>query len=404
MILDGNSQAGFHKAHDAEVGWRNQPCTWPCTACGITILFGMKTPSVTESQIKPWRVDNAGWVATALLLALSVSSCSTLGRGNGRTVVAGLTLYECPEPLTGKLLFLVDTNRTAFQKPRRGDTATVYECNLADRTIRNVTSAPNGVFVPSAQGDTFAVHWAEPNPAAHTYDIKAWGYSEHTRQARSTTLYSDGNSYMPGSTVVVGESAFFDVWSRSGGGPGILRFNFSTGEKTFLELPRGTAPAQHQAEDNMNVLHVQGGWRSWYGFDVLTGQIAPVNCTKELSEFRCPDGGYVLFEGSEAPINGFTLVSSPADSFHTQLGDVDRKRVRVLKQFSRLSGGDYSLNALSPCGRYALVCHNEAMGDGWGRTYYVINASSGDAWVLLKDEVCRKTGGSVSWVWWLKSE
>ncbi|MCX6923364.1 MAG: hypothetical protein NT154_09175 [Verrucomicrobia bacterium] len=304
----------------------------------------MNTPYVREPHRKPWRVDDAGRVGTALLLALSLSSCSTIERGNGRTVVAGVILYDCPEPLTGKLLFLVDTNHTGLQKPRQGDTATVYECNLASRTVRNVTSAPSGDFVPSAQGDTFVVQWQERNPASEKYDIKAWAYSEHTGQARTTTLYSGGNPDMPGATVVLGESAFFDVWSSSGGGPGILRFNFTTGEKTFLDVPRGTAPAEHQAEDSTNVLHVQGQWGSWYGFDVLTGKIAPVKCTKGLSEFRCADGRYMFFDGSddsEAPIGGLTLLSSPADFYYTKHGHTDPKRVRVLKRFSRLSGGYY---------------------------------------------------------------
>ena len=234
----------------------------------------------------------------------------------------------------------------------------VYECDLSDQTIRSITSAPRGEFVPSAKGDTFAVLWAEQNRAAHTYDIKAWGYSERTRQATTTRLYSDINSYMPSSTVVVGESAFFDVRSAQGGGAGILRFDFAAGQKGFL------GPLERAA------------WHSTNGVQNPFG-------------LHCADGSYVFFEGSEAPINGYVLLSSPVDSFHTKLGGADGKSVRVLKRFSRLSGGYYSLNALSPCGRYVLVCHNECISDGWVRTYYVINVSTGAAWVLLKDEVSR---------------
>ena len=277
------------------------------------------------------RLGKSGLVSVALvlLLALTASSCTTVEPSKGRRVVPGLTLYESPEPLTGKLLFLTDTNYTSLGDRRPGETAVVYECDLADQTIRNVTIAPRGEFVPSAKGDTFAVLWAEQNPAAHTYDIKAWGYSERTRQAKTTTLYSDINSYMPGSTVVVGESAFFDVWSAQGGGPGILRFDFATGQKGFL------GPLERAA------------WHSTNGVQNPFG-------------LHCADGSYVFFEGSEAPINGYMLLSSPVDSFHTKLGDIDGKSVRVLKRFSRLSGGYYSLNALSPCGHYVFVCHNES--------------------------------------------
>ena len=354
-----------------------------------------KVETVKPAICYPWLI---------VLVVVTVTSCSTVEQPTkGRQLVQGMTFYESLEPLTGKLLFLVDTNRISLWDIRsgRGETAAVYEFNLSDYAIRKVTSAPSGGFVPSLQGDALVVIWAEYNPTAETHDIKAWGFSEHTQHGKSVTLYSDDGSSMPGATVVIGESAFFDVWSRSGGAPGILRFNFSTGEKTFLNLPRGVSPYPHQAEDNTNVLHVQGDGNSWYGFDIRTGQIAPVNCTKECCQFRCADGSYVFFEGSGAPINGFTLVSSPANSFSTQLGDVDRKRVRVLKRFSRLSGGYYSLNALSPCRRYALVCHNETGLDGWIRTYYVINVSTGNSWILMKDEVSRKTGGEVSEVWWL---
>ena len=320
------------------------------------------------------RLGKSGWVSVALvlLLAVTASSCTTVEPSKGRRVAPGLTLYESPEPLTGKLLFLTDTNCTSSGDRRPGETAVVYECDLSDQTIRSITSAPRGEFVPSAKGDTFAVLWAEQNRAAHTYDIKAWGYSERTRQATTTRLYSDINSYMPSSTVVVGESAFFDVRSAQGGGAGILRFDFDTGQKRFLGLLE------------------QASWESTNGVNNHFG-------------LHCADGRYVFFEGSEAPIKGYTLVSSPVDSLHTGLGEVDRKSVRVVKRFSRLSGGYYSLNTLSPCGHYALVCHNEATVDGWVRTYYVINVSTGNAWIVLRDDVSRKTGGSVSWVWWLKT-
>jgi len=343
-------------------------------------------------------------LSLVLLISITGSACSALNSAKRKEVTEGLTLYETSEPLAGKLLFLVSTSPNPIAEPRREDAASVYEVTLADLVIRKVTSAPNGEFISSARGDSFVVQWPEYNRAASTHAIRAWGYSLPKHQSRSTTLYSDVN--MPGSTVVIGNSAFFDVWSRPAG-PGILRFNFDTGEKSFLDIPRGDAPAPHQAEDSANVLHVQGAWDSWYGYDVLTGHIGPVRCVKGVRgrhEFRCADGGYVFFEGSEAPIHGLRLVHSPADSIDTKNGKVARNEVRVLKRFSWFSGGYYSLNQLSPCGRYALVCHNEPIFDGWAHTYYVVNVATGNLSVLMKDDVTRKAGGSVSWVWWLKSE
>jgi hypothetical protein len=232
------------------------------------------------------------------------------------------------------------------------------------------------------------------------------------------------NTEMPGTTVVVGGNAFFVMWHQQlqpgvDYGDKILHYHFETGAKKFLQLPGASAwqyktyDREHAAEDGSDVLHFRyraSGNRlaagvdypeGWYGFNVVSGTIARVECTGDLSEFPCVDGRYIFFEGSEAPINGYALVSSPVNSFRTKDGDVDRRSVRVLKRFSRRSGGYNSLNELSPCRRYALVCREEESENHLKKTYYAVNVTTGNTWMLLKYEVAGRSNGNISWVRWL---
>jgi hypothetical protein len=127
-----------------------------------------------------------------------------------------------------------------------------------------------------------------------------------------------------------------------------------------------------------------------------------------------PDGqwlataGSLWFEGPEAPISGLKLVSSPWPDMEAEEKDPSAKRSKTLKRFSWLRGASYCLAQMSPCKRYAFVRQDEQF---WRKsdelamisTYFVVEASTGKTRVLLKDEVARKTGGSSSLIWWVRS-
>jgi hypothetical protein len=62
---------------------------------------------------------------------------------------------------------------------------------------------------------------------------------------------------------------------------------------------------------------------------------------------------------------------------------------------------------MSPCRRYVLIREERQLhwwtpgGYDTLRTYHVVNVLTGHAWVLLKDDVERKTRGFISEIEWL---
>ena len=77
--------------------------------------------------------------------------------------------------------------------------------------------------------------------------------------------------------------------------------------------------------------------------------------------------------------------------------------VRVLKRFPTPLRGSYNLDQISPCRRFALVRRSSPIGDGWGQSYFVVNAEDGDTQALLEDKVCGIAGSRISYVHWVKA-
>jgi hypothetical protein len=93
----------------------------------------------------------------------------------------------------------------------------------------------------------------------------------------------------------------------------------------------------------------------------------------------------VGFEGNDAPVEGFTLVSAPVSwSDIDSKPQVPDKQIKVLHTFSKLNalinggGIEYQLCEMSPDRRYALVR------EGDSHTYYLVDVSTGKTRLLLK--------------------
>src|SRR4051812_6311924 len=90
-----------------------------------------------------------------ILVILRGSVCSANSSTNW---LEGLTYYPGAEKLSGKLVFLVHHD---FKLETNSETkASIYEFNLAEERLNKLTDCPNGQFVPSLDGGTYAViYW-----------------------------------------------------------------------------------------------------------------------------------------------------------------------------------------------------------------------------------------------------
>jgi hypothetical protein len=362
------------------------------------------------------------WQSVTLLLVL------TLLRADGlqaqTSILPGVTYYEARKALTGKLAFLVAHD--AMLETNSAASASVYEFDLSENKLRKVTDAPKGLFIPSYESGVFGVVF-RPGNWYHSDDTNVFVYSEALRQSRTLTL----DSPVKEMRVVAGHA--FIVVERTNG-TGLLDYAIAHGQERQVKFV-DASKWQYQHYDKIhaprgltNVLHFyyQGfGNRlgegkdyrdGYYRLDVATGDtrwFAELLDDKddEGRTYRTPDGRYVFFEGPDAPVRGFKLVSSPWDFRETKNQDAKGDKVKVLKAFSKLSargGNAYMLSQISPDGRYALVRLQEPSvpksptQPGWMNTYFLVDVSNGETRVLLKEEVEHTTNGSMSAVRWIR--
>ena len=296
-----------------------------------------------------------------LLLLLSLSSCAIQQPSK---LLPGVTYYDGPEKLTGRLTFLLEHD---IRSENPNNSAAIYEFDLAEKQLRKVTESPKGLFIPPERGDLFCVVYGPFDPYGRC-STNAFIYSQSTRQGRTVSLES-----APKMTIVVGDHVFFKL--EKAHGESLVDYDFALDQK----LPADFSDARWQKR-----------WDAQFDYQAF-------------------NGSYIFFEGSGAPAEGFSLVCSPWSCFETQLTHPKDKKVQVLKRFSPLrtiGGGCYLLDHMSPDGRYALVRLEEpsvpkTMGQsGWARTYYAVDVSTGETRLLLKENVEHTTFGSMSGVWW----
>ena len=237
----------------------------------------------------------------------------------------------------------------------------------------------------------------------------------------------------PKNTVIVGRHVFVELRDYPAQSDGvidyILDFDFDKGTQRSIEFQDASRwqyqnyGRLHVAEDRTNALHFEyrcSGKRlkegkdyenGYYSLDVQTGNIKWVaERDKEDFVFRSADGRYVFFEGRDAPIHGHKLVSSPLDDHETEFSDPKRRNVKVITTFSKLSvltGEVYELDQMSPCRRYAWVrCREPLMttkvgAPGWANRYYLVDVSTGESRVLLKENVEKVIPGFISQIYWV---
>lgn len=293
---------------------------------------------------------------------LLLTSCATT---QPITLLPGIVYYDGPEKLTGKLTFLLKHDDSKKEKP-----AAIYEFNLVTKKLKKVADAPGSYhFIPPDRGDLFCVVYGPFEPSGR-WSTNAFIHSDSL--GRERTIQLEEKPYLTG---VSGSHVFFQFGNGTSGYE-LLEYDAARDEL-------------HPAETS----------------DARWKKLQDAGFT-----FRAFDGRYIFFEGSGAPSEGFTLVSSPLDHFWTEQNDPKGKNVRVLHRFSVLRafvGSGYYLNHLSPDGRYAVVAMEEPTAkktesyDAWAHTYYAVDVISGKVRLLLKENVEHVSECSMTGVWWV---
>ncbi len=342
-------------------------------------------------------------------------------------LLPGLTYYEGSEKLTGKMVFLLCRNAEEDQNGEKA--GAIYEFAPSSKSLRKITDAPSGNLFVSQDGNLSCVLfwfgvWRNDN------NTNAFVYSDLLRRSRTLNL-----EVAPMEVALVNGHVFFRLYQYNAQGlpsDRLLDFDMMRDERRWVELPgaakweAGGYSALSVPRGQTNTLefrYTRGGKRLGNGRDyepgiyrlnVQTGDVKSVTDTESATkgqEFVAFDGRHVFFTGSQGPAEGFELVSSPWTHYWTQKRVLKGEGVKVLHSFSKslaFNGGSYVLSGISPCGHFALVRFMEPTTrksgglPGWASTYYLVDVSSGDTRVLLKDAVEHDTTGSMSPVHWVR--
>ena len=146
---------------------------------------------------------------------------------------------------------------------------------------------------------------------------------------------------------------------------------------------------------------------SLYMYDVQneTAKEAILRYTdSEAYAFKCFDGQFVWFGGYDTPIIGSKLYKSKWKNERLQLApEPEERSKKLLTKFSRFGGKVNKLLTISPCGHFAFVqSTTQSFGNPSANTYHIVDVTSGDSRILLRDEVQLRTDSSISSVSWVK--
>jgi hypothetical protein len=362
-------------------------------------------------------------VGLIVLLAYG-KTCDLQGANSS---IPGLAFHSPPQTLAGKLAFHL--HHDAESETNGATAGAIFEFDLARNRLRKVTDSPTGVFFASRNGDAVCVVYRP----GHRFQSDPTNVFVYSHQLERSTIFQ--LPVQPQRTVFAGGNILFEI--EIGRHTRIRGVEIGSAREFLIELP-DASQWEYQVYDRIhapraltNVIHFTyrgfgkplGEGRNYkrgvYSWNAQTGDIQWVaDSTEDRDDeafyFRTYDDRYIFFEGRDAPIHGFKLVSAPWDDFEHGYKDGrgKAKEVKTVTTFSRtaaMGGGIYTLDQISPCGRYALVRFSEGtrrktgMLPGTVHTYYIVDVDTGEKHLLLKDEIQKQTKGFLSQVWWVKN-
>jgi hypothetical protein len=365
---------------------------------------------------------------TSVTPLLLVVLCASGGcASSGTNVLPGLTYYPGPEKLAGKLAFLLSEGPDDEDDTAR--TGAIYDFNLDDGVLHKVVDSPCGSLFASASGSLFCVI-SESGGNRGTNGTTAFVYSASARQSRRLPL-----PCRPSNVVLAADHVLFELkeYPRPGeAAERLLDYNFERAETSWVKLPDSgdyqfaayrwlSAPASQS--NIVQFYYSRSGRRlregrdyetGLYDLDVQTGSIrwaGRLGTKPDNTNSATINGMYVFFEGPQAPISGFRLVTSPWDYSWSKYRDPEGHKLRLLHAFGNLparGGGNYILRGISPCGKFALVMlmretstESAALG-AWTRTYWIVDIVTGSTRILLEDEIERSNRQTTCPVYWVQ--
>lgn len=272
-------------------------------------------------------------------------------------LLPGLLYRDAPHAMHGSLVFLYSTNGYWSKG------AHIYEFDLDKEALRLVIQCPGGDFDAGKDGQAFCVRYGVVNGFG-VFITNAFIYSQRCGVTRTLAFEKPA-----GQVTFEGAHVFFHFDRH------VLDCDIQTGMLKSVSLAVGSVqpdPAGIVPDD----FHPFG--------------------------FKTASDTWLFFDGGDSALQGTRLVSSPVNRRDTHSNDPRGKSVRVLKRFSKPRKGSYNLDQMSPCGRFGLVRLSSPIGDGWGHTYYVVNAENGETHALLEDKVCSIGDSRISRVHWVK--
>ena len=295
-------------------------------------------------------------VRSALLLGVMFALAGVQAPAS-TNLLPSLLYRDPPGKLQGSLVFLYSTNGYWSAK------AQIYEFDLEKKALRLVIECPGGDFDAGQDGQVFCVRYGVVNGFG-LFITNAFIYSQQLDVTRTLAFEK-----RPSQVTFGADRVFFHFDRR------VFDCDIQTGMLKPVSLATGSSQP-----DSVGLVP-----ENFHPFG-----------------FKTVSGRWIFFEGGDGALQGTRLVSSPLNEFDTHNDDPKGKNVRVLKRFSKSLQGSYNLQQLSPCGRYALVRRSFPIGDGWGQTYFVIDAENGETQALLEDKVCSIGESRISYVHWVK--
>jgi len=345
--------------------------------------------------------------------------------GGKVSLLPGLAYSDGKEKLEGRLLFLASAEAGPTTNGVRP--CFLYELDLSDGRLRRVAQAPACRYfedvIVCADGKACAATFPERVEVGVGYQKSrpqlVWMYCE-TPPLNQVLSLDDA----PLRRVALGHHVFFQLAGR------IADCDLERGTSRLLQLP-GVSKwdrqgyelyAQQRKTNEFCFEYHHGGARTaegtdydsgTYVYELQTGRYRstarPEPSPTEGS--RACDGSLVSLTGIDHPYSGHELMRYPLPGGERPAGKgTTGKAAIMLKRFRSSASNDIKSIKMSPCRRYVLICE-EAQLHPWVpggydtlRTYHAVNVLTGHAWVLLKDDVERKTGGFMSEMNWLASE
>lgn len=360
-------------------------------------------------------------MVTRLAIFLMIVTVGML-RASSTNLLPGITFYDGPEKLTGKLVLLLkhEQKLKAFEIPTNGiGAATIYEYDIGKKTFQKTTDSPFGIPGTSYDGDIVYVvcQLGEWDPSYSFNHIFAWSKSLKVARIISTPKVSMAVATAGHVFYVAGETfrhRLFD-YDIAADKTRLVKLpddrQHESEDYTEPYIPRGLTNYlrfEYRALDRADVTN--GG----YCYDIGSGIIRPISdfhktisatntadyawqvshktpeikFSESLEEdanryhLKTFDGSDIGFDSGESGLvhedslgpEGFKLMTASYDS------------EKVLHRFSRLKwafssdhSGYYRLWQLSPDRHHAVVVLGGAT-----KYYYLVDVSTGETRLLLK--------------------